>query len=186
MTKDELNDLYFNWMYQLVYRKRYTKGLSYKKLLLYLNSINFDYIISMDANRWDEGIDLRYRFGYEDNYDMSMISTFLDCRPCSILEMMVALSSQMNRIMTGSDIDYDEAKWFWGMIKNLRLDSMFDSNFDKDYIDERISIFLNREYESNGDGGLFTIEQCEEDLRNVEIWYQMCWYLDSIIYEKER
>lgn len=31
MTKNELNDAYFNWMYQLVFDGRYSKRLSYRK-----------------------------------------------------------------------------------------------------------------------------------------------------------
>ena len=58
---------------------------------------------------------------------------------------------------------------------------MSDDMFDKKYATYVINRFLNREYESNGKGGLFTINNCDEDLRNVEIWYQLCWYLDSII-----
>ena len=39
---------------------------------------------------------------------------------------------------------------------------------------------MNREYEPNGKGGLFTIRGCEEDLTEVEIWYQLNWYLNTI------
>ena len=44
--------------------------------------------------------------------------------------------------------------------------------------------FMDGKYKPNGKGGLFTIPSCERDLRTVEIWYQMNWYLNSIIYEK--
>ena len=53
--------------------------------------------------------------------------------------------------------------------------------FDKQYVTKVIGRFLNREYEPNGKGGLFIINNCNDDLRDVEIWYQLCWYLDSII-----
>ena len=45
--------------------------------------------------------------------------------------------------------------------------------------DDVIKRFLDRDYEPNGKGGLFTIKNCRQDLRKVEIWYQLCWYLDS-------
>ena len=67
------------------------------------------------------------------------------------------------------------------MINNLGLGDMIDSRFDEFYVEETIDIFLNREYQSNGKGGLFTIKNCDYDLREVEIWYQLCWYLDSIM-----
>lgn len=83
--------------------------------------------------------------------------------------------------MDDPDIGDRTGKWFWGMVENLGLIFMTDSRFDRRYTEERIDIFLDREYESNGDGGLFTAEHCREDMRTVEIWYQMCWYLDDIL-----
>lgn len=58
---------------------------------------------------------------------------------------------------------------------------MDDAYFDERYADKVITRFLNREYEPNGAGGLFRIKDCPYDLRSVEIWYQMCWYFDSIL-----
>lgn len=181
MTKNELNDLYFEWMYQLVCDERYSKNLSYRKLLMYLHTIDFDYSIAMDGNRADDGIDLRYRFGYEESYEEPMIAAFLDDRPCSVLEMMIALSTQCEKIMEEPDVGDRTGQWFWNMIVNLKLGSMSDSNFDRDYVNERIDILKKRDYGRDGNGGLFTIKHCRYDLRNVEIWYQMCWYLDSIL-----
>ena len=65
MTRSELNNKYFKWMCQLVLDRRYSKSLSYRKLLQFLNRVDFSYTIPMDGNREDDGIDLRYRFGYE-------------------------------------------------------------------------------------------------------------------------
>ena len=66
-------------------------------------------------------------------------------------------------------------------LKNLRLDSMYDEHFDIEYVDGVILKFLNRRYERNGEGGLFTVKRRDLDMRNIEIWYQMCWYLDSVL-----
>lgn len=67
MTEKELNNEYFEWMCQLVYDERYTRRLSYQKLLNHLHNIDFQYSLPMDGNRAEDGIDLRYRFGYEKN-----------------------------------------------------------------------------------------------------------------------
>ena len=58
---------------------------------------------------------------------------------------------------------------------------MVDGLFDKNYANKVIKDFLNRDYKPNGRGGLFTIKNCDHDLRDVEIWYQLNWYLDSIL-----
>ena len=182
MTRNELNNEYFEWMHQLVCNDLYSKGLSYRKLLTRLHDTDFDYTIGMDGNRAEDGMDLRYRFGYDNSRNDSMITAYLNNRPCSVLEMMIALAIRCEeQIMDDPDIGDRMGKWFWSMISNLGLDSMSDTKFDKGYVDNVVLKFLNREYGRNGEGGLFTVKHCERDLRNVEIWYQMCWYLDDIL-----
>lgn len=182
MTKNELSDLYFKWMCQLVCDRRYQNGQSYNRLLSYLDNIEFTYLIGLDGNRAEDGVDLRYRFGYEKSYEEPMIATFLDNRPCSVLEMLIALSIRCEeQIMNDPLVGDRTGKWFWGMIDNLGLSGMIDSNFNEVYVQQCISKFLDRRYEYDGKGGLFSIKHCKNDLRTVEIWYQMCWYLDEVV-----
>ena len=54
MTRDELNNAYFDWMYQLVCDDEYSRGLSYRKLLSLLHDTDFTYTIALDGNRYDE------------------------------------------------------------------------------------------------------------------------------------
>jgi len=182
MTRHELNNKYFEWMYQLVCDEKYSKRRSYRKLLMYLHNTEFTYSIMLDENRAEDGTTLRYRFGDECSYDGSVIATCLDDHPCSILEMMVALSYRCEEhIMEDSTIGNRTGQWFWTMIVNLGLGGMTDAYFDRIYVSSAVSRFLNHEYSRNGNGGLFTVEQCKRDLRKVEIWYQLCWYLDEIL-----
>ncbi len=182
MMRNELNNEYFEWMYQLVCNEKYSKRLSYRKLLSHLHSIEFIYIIGMDSNRAEDGIDLRYRFGYERQYERLIITTYLDNQSCSILEMLTALAIRCEEhIMDDPDVGNRTGQWFWNMIVNLGLGSMNDAKYNKDYVDGVISRFMNREYKRNGEGGLFTVENCKHDLRTAEIWYQMCWHLDDIL-----
>lgn len=182
MTKNELINEYFEWMVQLVCKENHSKRLSYRKLLMYLHAIDFTYILSMDRNRSEDGVDLRYQFGYERQYSESMITAYLDDMPCSVLEMMVALALRCESdIMNDPEVGDRTSRWFWNMVSSLGLSSMTDTRFDRAHIKGVIRRFLNREYDRNGAGGLFTIERCANDLRTAEIWYQMCWYLDSIV-----
>jgi hypothetical protein len=100
--------------------------------------------------------------------------------PCSVLEMMIALAVRCEEhIMDDPNIGNRTGQWFWGMIVNLGLGAVTDERYDARLVDERIGRFLNRDYEPNGRGGLFTVRNCKYDLRDVEIWYQLCWYLDD-------
>lgn len=182
MVKNELNAIYFNWVYQLVCDYSYHKKLSYRKLFTRLASIDFTYSIYRDGNRAKDGINLRYRFGYEQGYQDSEVAEYLDGSPCSVLEMMVALAKRCEeQIMDDPDYGNRTGQWFWNMIISLGLGSMSDSKFDDDYVNDVIFRLLNREYQPNGEGGLFTLTRPRRDLRTVEIWYQMSWYLDEIL-----
>ena len=178
MTHDIIANQYFNWMCGLVYER---KKSSYKKLLNHLHNIDFTYILELDGNREEDGINLRYRFGYEFDYPRGMIAAYLDTHPCSVLEMMVALAHRCEEdIMDNPEYGDRTGKWFWDMIDSLGLSSMDDNHFDEAHADEVIYRFLHREYQPNGKGGLFTVNNCRRDMRALEIWYQMNWYLADI------
>lgn len=181
--RNQFSDGYFEWLFELVCAQRYSNDISFRKLLTRLHEIEFIYTIPNDANRAEDGKDLRYRYaithGYEDSYE-----DVLSCLdgPCSVLEMMVALSVRCEENIMDDPILGDRTRqWFWDMIVNLGLGSMHDGNYDAYYIDKTVDRFLYREYEANGKGGLFTIHNCKYDLRLFEIWYQLCWYLDTIV-----
>jgi len=183
---DILSKEYLDWMCNLACGDEYSKRLSYRKLLSYLHEKDFIYIIDLDGNRAEDGENLRSRFAdeYEHKFhcDGRLIQEYLDDRPCSVLEMMVALANRCEEsIMDNLDLGNRTGQWFWGMIDSLGLESMNDLNFDEREADDIIDRFLNREYDEDGKGSLFTIKNCKYDLRTVEIWAQMCWYLEDYI-----
>lgn len=178
MINHYLENEYFEWMYDRVCGGRYAKSISYRKLLMYLHSKEFIFTIPKDKNRATDGIDLRRRFIFEKGYNQT---DELD-GPCSVLEMMVGLAIRCEEsIMDDPTVGDRTGQWFWGMMVNLGLGAMTDDRFDKQYVEECVIRFLNREYEANGRGGLFTVRHYNQDLRKVEIWWQMIWYLDEIL-----
>ena len=180
-TIDILNDEYFEWLCNLVCGKRFSNQISYRKLLSHLYLTEFRYLIPRDQNRAEDGIDLRYRFALDRHEDQERLVLDSLYGPCSVLEMMIALSIRCEEnIMDNPDVGNRTSQWFWGMITNLGLGPMYDSNFDRRYVDDVLERFLDRRYDPDGKGGLFRIRDCDRDLRKVEIWYQLCWYLDSI------
>lgn len=178
--KPALEDEYFNWMYSYICKYQNSKTHSYYKLLTRLQDTEFTYILPKDANRAEDGISMRWRFAKQYD-DPDYIMDCLD-RPCSVFEMMLALAIRCEEdIMDSAEYGNRISQWFWQMIVNLGLGSMTDMNFDPDYVDDIVQRFLNREFEPDGHGSLFVVRRCKFDLRKVEIWVAMLWYLDSII-----
>lgn len=176
---DRVNNEYFEWLCELVDIRRYSRGVGYRKLLVHLHNIEFTWTIPLDDNRADDGIQLRRRFAFRQD-DMSLSDYITG--PCSVLEMMVALANRCEEsIMDDAQLGNRTGQWFWGMVHSLGLSSMSDSYFDVEFVDDVIGRFLNREYEPDGRGGLFTVRHCNDDLRTVEIWRQLNWYLGSIM-----
>ncbi len=182
MTRDDIRNEYFEWIYDIICGRRYQHVISFRKLLMYLHDTEFTYLIPRDENRAKDGENLRYRFSLACGYEHSYLAiTNMLSGPCSVLEMMVALAIRCEEeIMDDPSLGDRTAQWFWRMITSLGLGSMVDERFDRHLVHDVVERFLSREYEPNGKGGLFTIRNCEYDLRDVEIWYQQCWYLDSI------
>lgn len=179
IVEELLWDDYFKWMCKIVCDDDRPRTLSYRELLRHLHSIPFEYRILKDENRAADGVDLRRRFSMDNLADMR----YFDRAPCSVLEMLVALSIRCEEsIMDDPTVGDRTSQWFWGMIVNLGLGSMTDTHYDPERVERSIRKFMNREYEPNGKGGLFTLDYPREDLRKVEIWYQMCWYLDENFY----
>ena len=182
MTGARITNDYFAWLCNLVCEDRFAKAVSFDRLLAHLHDTVFRYSIPRDRNRAEDGIELRYRFSlvYDNGYSPDYIVDILD-GPCSVLEMMIALATRCEEdYMDNPHLGNRTSQWFWGMVVSLGLGSMSDSRYDERLVDDILDRFLDRDYAPNGKGGLFTIRNCDRDLRDVEIWYQLCWYLDSI------
>ena len=178
MTDEKMRRKYFEWLCSFV--KPFVLNRSYRFLMLHLFRTDFYTVIPMDENRASDGIELRYRFGREKRIRMSDIANVLDVKDCSVLEMMVALSLRCEeQIVDEPDVGDRTRKLFWSMINNLGLNRMDDESYDSFEVEDHLDIFLNREYKPDGTGGLFKLRRTRHDLRNVEIWYQMMWYLSE-------
>lgn len=182
---EDMQEDYFNWMCNLVCDRKRHDGKRYVKLLWHLHMTEFIYIMEMDDNRAEDGMDLRHKFGDEYCIDEELIIDNLYDKPCSVLEMMIALSIRCeDNIMGDPDIGNRTEEWFWNMIDNLGLSKMHDALFLEEYVDLVLHRFLYREYQPDGKGGLFHIPSTHIDLRNIDIWYQMCRYLNTVLSER--
>lgn len=176
MNRKRLKQEYFEWLLS------YAKCYRHRELLLLLFQVDFTYTVPMDGNRFEDGINLRYRFADEKGYKYKYISPMIDDVPCSMLEMMVALALRIEEHITGDpDVGDRTSRWFKDMLKNCGLYDMTDERFSRRSAIGIVNNVLNRNYERNGDGGLFCLRRTRTDLRNVEIWYQAMWYIDEVL-----
>jgi hypothetical protein len=114
------------------------------------------------------------RGDYEIDIGTTLSLADLDA-PCSVLEMLIALATRF-AYLTFDPINGSEPKKvesFWELINNLKLSSFHTKNVGI------INDFLERQYSSDGYGGLFPLEFPKEDQRHVEIWYQMMAYINE-------
>lgn len=176
--EDQIKSDYFEWMYKLMCGGRFAKSISYRKLFTALHDAEFTYFVPHDENRAEDGIALRYRYCVMNNCEN--LEHYIN-GPCSVLEMMVALAIRCEeRIMCNPDKGDRTAQWFWEMIGSLGLSSMSDYNFNEQIVDDAVWKLLNRKYNRNGKGGLFTVRGWRRDAREAEIWHQLMAYLNSL------
>lgn len=172
-----IDEEYYEWLCSFTKGKRNRGSIKkFDKLLDSLHYYEFIPMMDLDFNRVEDGLSLRWRFSNEFRINYNPEDS------CSVLEMMIALALRCEeQIMDDPDIGNRTSHWFWLMVRNMGLFEFNDNNFNSDDVKNIIDRFINREYDEDGHGGLFTIPDCREDLTKVEIWYQMCWYLDTLV-----
>ena len=165
-----MHNRYYKWLISQVSDKHYDARY-YSKLLKDLDSIAFTWIMELDENRVSDAYTMRNDCGYVDD------------QPVSVLEIMVALARRVEPeyLEEGGAIPF-----FWGMIKSLGLYFNDDYHYDAELTQTVVSKFLDRDYRSDGKGGLFTLLNPRENMRTVQIWQQAMWYLNELYYENDR
>ncbi|MBQ7687207.1 MAG: hypothetical protein IJT28_08270 [Bacteroidaceae bacterium] len=175
----DLREEYLQWLTEQVSAYEYTD------LLAYLYDTQFIFVLDRDRNRAEDGIDLRFQFGYDCGYSHIEIMRGLGMDICSVLEMMVALALRVQvQIMDDMDGSDRTGTWFHDMLVSLGISDMIDGYFDRRRASDVIYRFMMRDYNADGRGGLFYIPDADEDMRDVEIWYQMQRYLNRIVFER--
>lgn len=170
--ESDVRDEYLDWLKDIIYLDDNTSR--YTSLLDHLFCREFKWSVDHDENRSADGITLRYDFADERGYD----NNFWEA-PCSILEMMIALSIRCQDELYNPEAGYRIGEWFWGMVWNMGLQEFDDEHFNADRIDILVDRFVERRYSRNGKGGLFKIHNPVLDMRQAEIWYQMNAWLEE-------
>jgi hypothetical protein len=94
---------------------------------------------------------------------------------------MIAMCDDLETNVMSNDIYGNRfGKWFWMMIENCGLSFLNDAAYTHDadnYISAVIRRICDRQYEANGDGSFFPLRQPRADMRHVDLWYQLQWYI---------
>lgn len=173
---------YFQWLCAIIEANSRSEGFYLLAKDLY--SKEFYGTVPNDENRATDGLELRATFASNEMETELETRLALDilAGPCSVLEMIIALASRINFILSDSDEDRT-CDIFWELIGNLGLDEFSDDVYYKrggtNAVNNALNTFLLRKYDRRGFGGLFPLKKTKEDQRGVEIWYQMSAYLDE-------
>jgi len=167
---------YFDWLCSLIN----LRSGSYDILIHELYSIEFTWVIDLDANRAEDGIILRGDF-HQRGFD-----EYIEDRPCSVLEALIAMARNMDYILDDDDRGDRTRIWFWEMIQNLKLDGFTDASFEEpfgedmarlDNIREICNVWMNREFTYAGWGSPFPLFSAHRDQRKLHIIDQMNDYI---------
>jgi len=129
-------------------------------------SIMYVPTIPNDQNRWQDGMDLRQKYGKTTGNGLPPVGV------CTVLEFLIGVAIRLN------EADYDPSMpdrigpWFWALMDNLDV-----IEADDPWIEDSLERLNTRDYSSDGHGGLFPLRNPREDQREVEVWYQMQAYL---------
>jgi hypothetical protein len=169
---------YFNYLCKIVCPPS-LNGV-YTDFMHDLDAIKFVSLVANDDNRSMDAIKLRETFQDETKIMLDYNDYH---KVTSILEVFIALAQRMEFTLSQNDGTDRTGKWFWLFVKNLKLRvyRTNDSNIPRmqKTNNDILQRFLYREYDRNGNGGIFPLEHTKRDQRTVELWYQMQAYIDE-------
>lgn len=168
---EPLDELYLKWLYNEISSIETTRPpRTYWHLLKHMFKKEFIWFVPNDDNRAEDGKALRDTFLQSQRiYDED---PFWLHEACSVLEMVVTVANKLE-FVTDEPADH----WFWRLISNLKLSQYTDRSYNGKEVEDILDQLIWRTYDYNGSGGLFPLENPEEDQKDVEIWYQLNSYL---------
>lgn len=143
----------------------------YMQLMQLLVAKEFVPVVPYDDNRVVDGLDVRREFCAEQGCEVD------DLGPCSVLEVLVALSRRLAFNAGG-----DAAGWAWQLLCNLELEKFWDriSRQKAILIEEILDALVWRTYSPDGQGGFFPLDHAQDDQTRLELWYQMAAYVNEL------
>lgn len=169
---NRLEKLYYNWLLDAVASKQEQETYSLVFMTLYCTEfVSYD---EFDDNLRENARGMRedfYRFS-KTARKLTDIYGEIDYATC-ILEIMVYLATRIeDTIMSNPDYGDRTGVWFWYMMESLDIIRYDNRRYDEPELEQKLDNFIERRYEKNGFGGLFTVENSRFDARKTNIWQQ--------------
>ena len=173
-----LDESYFVWLYSFIgnVRERAPHKTHWELAKLLYNT-EYRFSIRNDENRYSDGLLLRELFLQSNRHHADRDWMML---PCSVLEMLVALSDRADFASDEAAMPGGATGWFWQMMENIDLSRFSDEVVRHQGLGvatQKLNVFLDRRYSWDGSGGLFPLSSPNADQTTVEIWYQLNAYL---------
>ena len=134
----------------------------------------FEVILDKDSDRISDCLALRGQYFYEIG-----INGDFSNKEVSILELLISLAIRIDNEYIGNPNDPHPEIIFWEMICNLGLNKFDNSHYNGDKIYRILGNFVSRQYDFNGNGGIFPLKNVCFDQKDVEIVGQMKAYLSE-------
>lgn len=147
------------------------EGGEYRDLVILMHEKEFGvWLIDNDDNRLVDALDVRAMWLMDFNGSGLQ-------GPVSFLEVLIGLSRRL-AFMAGQSAE----GWAWQLLVNLELHRMRDplSRYRMAKTDDILEAVIWRTYGPDGTGGFFPLSRPQMDQRKVELWYQMCAYVEEI------
>ncbi len=158
---------YFDWLYDQI------RAGSYVLLCQIMHETTFRVLVDYDENRVGDVNELRLNFMTVTRID-PLDEDSLTRPDVTVFEILVCLARRAE-----DQTRLPMQVWFGMFIENLGLRSFTDDNFalHRRQIVQILRRFNDRLYRPNGQGGLFPLRNPRGDQRQVELWYQLGYYL---------
>lgn len=173
MARKKHLDLWADYKDWLLWRVHFSRP-GYGNLMKLLHTTNFKWSVPFDENRAADGMTYRDEF-----FGSCSLEEGSFARPCSVLEMLVGLAIRIDNEFIGDPAEEKPDIIFWEMLENLGLEEYTNKHWDYDAVCDILDEWLDREFDSDGEGSIFPIKDPFRDQTEIEIWSQMNDYIEE-------
>lgn len=176
MVNEPLDEMYLKWLYRYVAVENLS--VTYWKLFRQLYRTEFFWFVSNDDARLEDGRRLRIDFLRDQGIEIEDVDPDWIQLGCSALELMVGLANRLE-MQAGGEPHY----WFWKLVENIGLLPYHDGvrRYPRQHIQDVLDTIIFRQYDRNGNGGFFPLQEPCENQTKVSLWRQLTAYVLEMV-----